>query len=346
MALAKLRPRSPLDALLARARQDSVEFPVLLANHLPMALTGLERLGASAGVMEHFADRYRDTNGLVPPPPPVAALDDRTWTEALGRRERETDARVFFAQQIAGRGSAAVLADALPVLQPGIGASALHAFMRLAYGLLRHDPDEIGTALGYWTVTFLRLPAPVGPEAPLTTDPAEVLARVAALPGLTDVVPESDLLWHNVRAVASSPAFRPVAGWLAVDDTTPSRIAATSLALFAGTMDFAALHALTGSHWLRLVLPHCADPAGLIRAFWQVIAALVPKIGCQALPDALTLARWRQAPCPDWTAIVAAASASNDEHDISLVFSAREEERHWGDRLYRVVAARRMGLVE
>ena len=346
MALAKLGSHNPLEALLARARQDSVEFPVLLANHLPMALVGLEGLGASAEHVERFADRYRAANRLVPAPAPVEPLDGRTWTEALGRREREADARAFFAQRIARRGTAAVLAEALPVLLPGIGASALHAFMRLAYGLLRQDPDEIGVALGYWTVTFLPLPAPAGQEAPVTADPAVVLARVAGLPGLSDVAPESDLLWHNVRAVACAPAFWPVAGWLAIDGTTPPRVAATSLALFAGTMDFAALHALTGAHWMRLLLPHCADPAGLIRAFWQVIAALVPKIGCSALPDAVTLARWRQAPCPDWSAIVAATIVSDDEHDISLVFSAREEERHSGDRLYRVVAARRMGLIE
>ena len=346
MALAKLQSRDPLEVLLARAREDSVEFPVLLANHLPMALVGLDRLGASGEQMERFAEDYRAANGLVATPRPLEALSPRTWTDVLGRREREADARVFFAQRIARHGTAAVLVEALPVLLPGIGASALHAFMRLAYGLLRQDADEIGVALGYWTVTHLRLPAPSTQDAPVTDDPAEVLARVAALPGLTAVAPESDLLWHNVLAVASAPSFRPVAGWLRIDDMTPARMAATSLALFAGTMDFAALHALTGSHWLRLVLPHCADPAGLIRAFWQVIAALVPKIGCPALPDAVTLARWRQAPCPDWSAIVAATIASHDEHDVSLVFSAREEERHTGDRLYRVVAARRVGLIE
>ena len=35
---------------------------------------------------------------------------------------------------------------------------------------------------------------------------------------------------------------------------------------------------------------------------------------------------------------MAKAVQSEDEHDISLVFSASEEERAYGDRLYRVVA--------
>ena len=54
---------------------------------------------------------------------------------------------------------------------------------------------------------------------------------------------------------------------------------------------------------------------------------------------------WRRRPCPDWPEIAAAAVRSDDEHDLSLVFSAREEQREFGDRLYQVVAARRMQLI-
>ena len=170
-------------------------------------------------------------------------------------------------------------------------------------------------------------------------------AASAALPDLREIVPETDLLWHNIRAVGRVPAFAPAVDWLRIDSSSLAKIASVSLALYAGTMDFAALHALTGAHWVRLLLPLTADPAVLLRPFWQVIAALVPKLGFPALPDEVTLARWRQAPCPDWAAIMSTAVLSEDEHDISLVFSAHEEERVYGDRLYRVVAARRMGLI-
>ena len=83
----------------------------------------------------------------------------------------------------------------------------------------------------------------------------------------------------------------------------------------------------------------------LPRRFWQAVASLVSSMGFPVLPDGDTLARWRVLPCPDWPAIVAAALMSDDEHDFSLVYSAREEEKAYGDRLYRVVAARRMGLI-
>lgn len=341
MTHAMQAPSDGLGDILADARAESVEYPDFLANHAPMIVVALHRLGASEGRLRDYLTRYRIAHGLVPPPPPVAAFERDTWRLALGDRHREADYRAFFSIKETASPS---LGDTLALLGPGVGASALHGLMRLAYGLMRRDRSEIGAGLGAWAATYLAMPPAAG-TPPITDDPAEVLARVAALPSLRTVVPETDLLWHNIRAVGQDLAFAPVIDWLAIDHETPRRMAATALQLFAATMDFAALHAVTGLHWVRLVAPYCPEPTALYRAFWQVIAALVPKMGCPAMPDALAVARWRHTPCPDWAAIAAAAVASDDEHDISLVFSAREEEYAWGDRLYRVVAARRMGLI-
>ena len=99
----------------------------------------------------------------------------------------------------------------------------------------------------------------------------------------------------------------------------------------------------TGVVFGMLGLSFAAVP--LYRAFWQVIAALVPKIGFPALPSAEALQAMRETPAPGWPEIRAAAIASNDEHDVSLVFSASQEEMVWHDPLYRVVAARRVRLI-
>jgi hypothetical protein len=156
---------------------------------------------------------------------------------------------------------------------------------------------------------------------------------------------EMDLLWHFMRAMAAKPEFTPVIDWLAIGPDTLKRVADASLALYAGTMDFCALHALTGTHWLRILWPVLPDPERALRQFWQAISSLYPKIGFPDLPSGETLERWRNAPAPDWPEIAAAAARSNDEHDLSLVFSAREEWKVYGDRLYQVVAARRVNLI-
>ena len=331
-----------LASLLHDARRDSAEFPAALANHAPMVLTMLDRLGACEGRLRQALRRYREAHRLVPVPPRVARLDRDNWTSALGLRTREGDYRDFFDREVADHGSEATIRRFLPRLLPGIGASALHPLMRLAYGLLCQDPREVAAALAYWAACFLALPLPTG-ETCDAADPCAVLRRVRALPRLRDL-PRQDHLWYGIRAVGAEPAFAPVVDWLHVGPETLSRMAASALELYAGTLDFAALHALTGTHWVRVVHAVCPEPL-LLRHFWQAVAALAPTIG---FPDAATerdMRIWRERPAPPWPAILAAAVASDDEHDISLVFSALEDSKVYGDRLYRVVAARRLGMI-
>ena len=329
--------------LKAAARRDSVEFPFFLSNHLPMILAAMEKLGASPDRLAAFAQTYRTANGLCAVPPGRAPLTADSWAGALGQREREADLRAFFSQEVARHGAKAVVAATVPRLAPGIAGSAFHPLMRLAYAVMAEDDEDIGIALGYWAAVYLPLDA--GRGAPgITTDPAEVLRRAALLPGLAQAAPESDLVWHNMRAVARVPSFAGIADWLIIRDDTLDRMAAGSLALFAGTMSFESLHAVTGCHWLRLLQPVVPDMSPLLRHFWVGIASLMPKMEFPAIPSAGQVAAWRATPSPGWPEIKAAAVASDDEHDHSLTFSAHEEWRRTGDDLYRVVAAKRLGL--
>src|SRR5258708_26882870 len=106
------------------------------------------------------------------------------------------------------------------------------------------------------------------------------------------VEPELDLLWHFMRAVAAKPEFPALVDWLAIGPETFRRATAASLALYAGTMDFCALHAVTGCHWLRPIKPGAPDFALALRYFWQSIAALYPKLGFPELPIAAMLDGW------------------------------------------------------
>lgn len=336
--------RTTLDRLLAESRGFSVEFGHMLANHLPMLLVILRRLGADDRRLQGYFESYRDTNRLRPPPPPVAAITAGDWAAHLGERGREADYRAFFAGELRRLGARDLQRTYLPTLLPGVCASALHALMRLAYGHLDHDPQEIARALAYWATTFLPL-APSTGAAPVTAEPAAVLAGLAQCPELLLVQPECDLLWHAMRDVGRHPSFAPVVDWLAVDGATLPACAAAALALFAAAGDFCSLHALTGAHWVRLLPAEDVERPMLLRYFWQGVAAVYPKMGMPpvATPDAM--AALRAAACPDWPEIAAAAVASDDEHDPSLVFSAMQEEAAYGDPAYRRVAARRVGLL-
>lgn len=338
--------RAPTFALvLAEARDLSVEFGTDLANHLPMVLWAQHRLGGDAADAARFAAAYLAATGCRPPAPSPAPIEPPSaWDERLGDRRFETAYRTFFAAELERLGQTALLVRYLPALVPGIAASALHALMRLAYALDAESPEEVATALAYAATTYLPLGQGTG-VAPRTADPGGVLALMAREPAFRDIACESPLLWHFMRRMAEEPAFAPVHDWLEVGPDTLARMARDSLRLYAATMDFSALHAVTGTHWLRLVLPHLDRPAPLIRAFWQAIAALYPKLGFPAPLDEAAAARMAELPCPDWGTIARAAVASSDEHDLSLVYSARVEQAEHGDRLYQVVAARRLGLI-
>jgi hypothetical protein len=336
--------RQGLERAVAWSRQWSWEFPFCLANHLPMVLVALHRMGASDERLEAYCDIYHKQNGLVPVPEPTAKITSDNWREFLGQREREADYRTFFAGEVARLGATPAALNCLPLLMPGMAASATHAFMRVAYATMTDSDEETGVALAYWAATYLPLGASRG-LASSTDDPAEVLAFMYGPAAFRHVEPERDLLWHFMRAVARKPEFAPVVDMLAVGPETHDRVARCSLALYAATLDFCALHAVTGTHWLRLMAPRTPDTATPLRYFWQAIAAVAPKIGSPVLPSPDELEAWRRMPLPDWPDIYREAVTRDDEHDLSLTFSAGEEFKHYGDPLYRYAAAKRLNLV-
>ena len=330
--------------LVAEARSFSVEFDPFMANHLPMMLVALDRMGASGERLGGHFETYRAASKLKPAPAGSGRVSGGNWTVHFGERGYEGDYRAFFAAEVQRHGIDEAQRRYLPQLVPGIAASALHAMMRLAYANLEHDADEAGSSLGYWAMGFLPLRF-AGKSEPVTDDPAAILERLRAIEDLHAVPPpEPDLLWRWMREVSRRAAFPPVVDWLQAGEDGLARVAAASRTFMAATMTFEALHALTGCHWLRLIAPHWPDEGLAVRYFWQAICAVYPKIGMPALPPPEAVDEIRHRACPDWPEILKVACSSDDEHDISLTFSAHEEALHYGDRLYRVIAARRLGL--
>jgi hypothetical protein len=329
-------------SLIAEVGQHSGEYPDYLANHLPMVLEAMARLGATPQRLAEYATYYLDTHRVPYPPGTGNPIERSSWRSALGDRSREADYREFFTGEVARLGSHEAIRTYLPVLGAGVAASATHGLMRLAYGVLRNDDTEIGIALGYWAATWLPLQVP---DTIGSKEPIDLLLSMRATPRFLTVEPETDLLWHWIRATGRLPEFQALLGQLRTDATVLDAMRQASLALYAGTMTFEGVHALTGCHWLRLVSPYLDQPGKLAARFWEVVMTLYSKIGMPDLPGAKQLDAWRAIRPPSDEAIAAAAVASDDEHDHSLTFSALEEFKATGDPLYRVVAARRVGLL-
>ena len=173
-------------ALLASMADWGAEFERTFSNHAPMALTALAGIGGSPEAVARFFAYYRYYKKLQPFGAPTQPLDGDTWESALGERSREPDLRAFFQGETARLGVEGVLRAYLPRLAPGVAASAFHGLMRLAYALLRGSAEDVDIALGYWAATYLPLRPATG-AAPLTHDPAEVLARAMQIAPLHDL---------------------------------------------------------------------------------------------------------------------------------------------------------------
>ncbi|MBO0664285.1 DUF4243 domain-containing protein [Jiella sp. CQZ9-1] len=319
------------------------EFALTFANHAPMVLVAQARMGGSPAQMQRFFDFYSGYKRLLPFQDCAFDIAPDDWQAYLGERRAEGAYRRLFDAEMAALGRAALLARWLPRLAPGIGASAFHGLMRTAYGVIDDNDAEIVLGLAYWCATWLMMPARTGTAA-LTDDPAAVLAHAGSIPAMHGQ-PVHPLIWHNMRQSFGLPGFETAGDWLAINDTACARCAAASIALFAATQDFCALHAVTGMHWIRVLAPYHGATPEMVRCFWAGVAALMNEMGYPALPAPATLDRWRSLPCPDWPEIFHAACQSLDEHDLSLTFSAQQEEAVYGDPLYRRAAARRLGLI-
>jgi hypothetical protein len=301
------------------------------SDHLPMALVALHRLGASDARLDELSGRY--VHGLLPVRPEGQA------------------ARAVHDVAIARDGIEPVVRSYLPGRLPGIGSAAFHCVIRLAYALEAGHAGQVAAALAYWDEADEPLGAAPLPEA--SPDPVALLGALAADPALGCRSFGGGSISEQMARVAATPEFAAAAG-LRVGPDSLADIAAAARALLAATGDFTALHAVTGTHAVRVVLPLLDPPARdrALRFLFQAVAAAYVTIGTPpvAPPAAPVVAPGDVAAAaeavPSWAEIAAAAVANGDEHVVKLAYSAREEAAVYGDdTTYRRCAALHAGLV-
>ena len=191
---------------------------------------------------------------------------------------------------------------------PGIAASALHAFMRSAYGVMRERPAEVG---GGARLLVGGLPGAL---------PGDGRRAGHRRPGEKCSSPEAGRGVPSHRAGAR-PALAlhardgedaGVSGRWSIgcgsDRTRSVACRRRRSRSMPARMDFCALHALTGSHWLRMSLARAARPeAGAPLFLAGDRQRFIQRSGSRTFPAAEQLEEWRRAPMPDWPEIKAAA---------------------------------------
>jgi hypothetical protein len=133
---------------------------------------------------------------------------------------------------------------------------------------------------------------------------------------------------------------------LQVDDLTLDRLRQAAALLFLGANDFNSLHAVTGLHAARVLSDFAVDRRAFAREVWWALLSLYLSLDRPDVPSPAAAAELTTVDLPDWNAILPATVVSDDEHVIKLVFSCLAESRSGGGRLYRYLAARKVGLLE
>ncbi len=306
-----------LASLLREGARWDAEYAGSLANHLPMALVALQRLGADDQRLAEYASRYSQRLHAAPP---IQAWDPGDpWRERLGDPWAWPLYRDLFRQWLMAEDPVSVLQQVLPHLVPGCGAAAFHGLIRTAYAFESGQPSELADGLAYWACRWMDL----GPSAPVSGvvrtqrhQPELFALALSTLP-----TSPAGLIAHRMQAAVLTPQFDDVVAGLALDEETLPRLARFAARTYAHSGNFTVLHLVTSAHALRLLLPLMDEPLPALAAYWRAYAAGVV---------ASKMAPGRAAPLQPWPELAAAACANDDDHLVKLVDACRQEQAAHG----------------
>jgi len=327
---ATMTPASATDADLRRALDASLPFGpsyagstgLKLASHLPMVLKALHRLGAPAAALERHLGLWRSrlveeapAAGPAPAAAPAYGAPYAGWLRHFESADADPDR---------------LLRAHLPALLAAPESAAFHGAIRLAYACDSGHRGELLRALAAWCASWRALgPLPAIPDdAPTTIDALrETLAAVRADPGMAMTLRRGTTIFSDMRVAGELPAF---AAHLARARPGLDALAEAALASWLATRDFTALHLVTGTHAVRVLLERSKLDGALrddaLHRLWRAWLAAYVSIGSPA--PAWSAVHEGNAEESDWNAALPALHASTNDHAIKLADSAREEWRH------------------
>lgn len=316
-----------LKLLLNKAGNYHPHYGNRLATHLPMVLSALSFLGATDEKLE--ATFNEGTKGLE-------YLNELEYSVAveeikpyLGDSSKYKNYLKYFNSQISKHGAKTVLKHTLPMLLPGLAASAFHGLIRLAYAIEINNDNEIAISLAYWCAEFqafdigdkktsdslesilIKL-APIGVKH--TFSPGIIVDRMAEIGEL--------LKRENYACQPNVISF--------------TDIRKLCLRAFYAQEDFTLLHTVTGCHAFSIIMPYIENKDAALKELWKAILVAYLSTGLSYYTEKLTLS---SSNC-DFDTIISKALESKDSHVIKLVYSCFKEYSKHKDSLYYTVANR------
>ncbi|MCW9015384.1 MAG: questin oxidase family protein, partial [Kangiellaceae bacterium] len=286
-----------------------------LANHFPMALVSLDKLGADFERQLKFRADYSNKLELFIREELSLDFD---FNDSLGRSDMFPQYLSYFDRYLKLHSLEETISKHIDKLIPGISASAFHALIRLAFAIESHNYQEVSFALAYWAAEFQYLGSPHQKSdrslLEILNQHKDTFEGFKFRPGIiVDKMNQvaATLEWENEAVIPQ--------------DLKLELIAKFAVQFYQTDSDFTLLHGVTGTHALRIILPFVKNKRKALEYFWiaywvayQTTKTWRPSTYDEAISD-ISIEEMKRK-----------ATKSNNDHTIKLVYSCLEEFRHYG----------------
>lgn len=330
------------EAVLRRLLDANQEFALDgrgTTNHCPMALTALQRMGASGRRMQAFFEFWRQKYAN-PALPASLVIEEASYGKLLGDREAFSSLQQAFRRRIEESSAEAVIKEVLLTVPFSPATTAFHALIRLAYGLDAQHAGEIGAGLAAMIVANfpISLAQKPSPRAKTLFDGFAVLS--AAMSGR---VFAGRMITEKMRTVVQDEDFARCVPACPDSPDFLSDLAQLALAAYWQTKDFTVLHILTVVNAVRVIVDAVPelDSEHFREQLWLALCVAYVSIGAPALQDLPTCEQAlevRVAQLLPWSDLFALATMLNDDHAIKLTYSCYRENMLRPSILYQLSA--------
>ena len=299
-----------------------------LANHLPMALIALDGLGADTVQLEKFYLHYSPRLKPLGEAGPQSALLEDVDTQ-LGQRSSFWAYLDYFQANISAKGYRQVLSQTLPILMPGVAASAFHALIRLAYAVEAEHETEMAYALAYWATEFQSFDVS---QKVVNESLTDIMKRLSPHTQQYDFAPGiivDRLTEVEVLLKKQNLPLQPT-------ELKLGQITEFCLNAYARKKDFTLLHTVTSCHAFRLLLPFIKDEQPALRYLWQGIVLAYMSTGLSFDDTHVDIPEVGLS----WDEITHKACGASNDHVIKLIYTSSQQNKYYHQPIYRYIASR------
>ena len=316
--------------LLKQARNYKVEYGSKLANHLPMALIALYKMDANENELDNFYNQYEiklttlNRDGID-----VDKLfSKKKLISTLGNSDKFNTHLTYFENELNNLGIDKTLKIYLPILIPGLCASAFHALIRLSYAIEIEDIDEIAFALAFWSSEYQYL-----------GELSEIIENRNLLEILTEMSNiakdhkfQKGLIVDRMVEISNLESYKKAS--FQPKNIKLKDIADLAITAFLGTSSFTILHGVTACHAMRVILPFIEEEKTetAIRYYWQ--GFLTAYLSTGAIDIDIDTSKINYNRYSNFSDIRKNIVSEISDHDIKMVYTCISEYNIYGSKEY------------